>query len=397
MTDQLGQSQVLPYLCGLQKHGYHFHLISCEKPDRFENHRGIIEAICLDNNITWHPLLYTKKPPVLSTVKDVINIGRMAKALHRQHSFSLVHCRGYISSLVGLRMKKKYDVPFLFDMRGIWADEKVDAGTWNLKNPVYKTVYNYFKKKEKQFLENADYTISLTLAAQKEIHGWKHISNNPVAMQVIPCCADLGLFNPGAVDPVIRDAIKKDTGISDGEVILSYLGSIGSWYMLDEMLDFFLVYLEKMPSARFFFITGDHHDQIRQKAALRGIAADKIIIRPARRAEVPASISLSTHSVFFIRPTYSKISSSPTKQAELMGMGIPVICNSGVGDTASIVNKYLSGITIDHFSRKDYSAAIHSLTTGVFNPETIRKGANEYFSLEHGVREYLKVYQQICR
>ena len=32
MTDPLGQSQVLPYLIGLTKEGFTFHIISFEKP-----------------------------------------------------------------------------------------------------------------------------------------------------------------------------------------------------------------------------------------------------------------------------------------------------------------------------------------------------------------------------
>lgn len=395
MTDQLGQSQVLPYLCALQKSGYRFHLISCEKPAKFTQHKTIIEDICRDNNIQWHPLPYTKTPPVLSTLKDVLNIRKKAFALHRAHAFDMVHCRGYISSLIGLEMKRKFGTGFLFDMRGLWADEKVDAGTWKLSNPVYRRVYNYFKRKEKQFLEQADYTISLTHAAKAEIYSWKHIANNPVRMDVIPCCADLDLFNPAYVDEKIKAAIREELKIGEGDTILSYLGSIGGWYMLEEMLDFFLVYNQAYPSARFFFITGDHHDLIRQKAAERGISPDKIIIRPALRREVPASIALSTHAVFFIRPTYSKISSSPTKQAELMGMGMPVVSNAGVGDTVAVIEKYDSGIVIDGFSAEQYKKAVDQLQQHSFHPDAIRQGAAGYFSLQEGVEKYNAVYHSV--
>jgi len=41
---------------------------------------------------------------------------------------------------------------------------------------------------------------------------------------------------------------------------------------------------------------------------------------------------LSNASLFFIKPVWSKKASSPTKLAELMGLGIPVFSNSGVGD-----------------------------------------------------------------
>ena len=70
MTDPLGQSQVLPYIIGLTQKGYRFHLISFEKPDRFKLHKEEIFKICKVNNITWVPLLYTKRPPLLSTIAE---------------------------------------------------------------------------------------------------------------------------------------------------------------------------------------------------------------------------------------------------------------------------------------------------------------------------------------
>ena len=36
-------------------------------------------------------------------------------------------------------------------MRGFWPDERVEGGLWNLQNPLYKLVYNYFKKKKETF------------------------------------------------------------------------------------------------------------------------------------------------------------------------------------------------------------------------------------------------------
>lgn len=106
MTDPLGQSQVLPYLVGLSKQGYQFTLISFEKEERVEKGRAVIEKICRENNIQWCPLLYTKTPPVLSTLKDIRSLKRKITSLQSQSRFDLVHCRSYITALAGEWMKK---------------------------------------------------------------------------------------------------------------------------------------------------------------------------------------------------------------------------------------------------------------------------------------------------
>lgn len=393
MTDTLGQSQVLPYICGLTKHGYEFSLISCEKKEKYAANRHIIDKICSSNHIDWHPIVYHKSPPILSTIYDVWILQRSANQIHRKKSISLVHCRGYISALIGLNLKRKNSIPFLFDMRGLWADEKVDAGAWNQSKWMYKLVYEFFKLKEKQFFLEADHTVSLTKAGKEEIMTWDYMQDRSAdKISIIPCCADIDHFSPVNVDEIEKE--KWRTKLALGYHMVSYLGSIGTWYMLDEMLDFFVVYRSKFEDAKMLFITFDEHDRIRDAARQRGLESH-IVIQGAQRQEVPTLLSLSTVSLFFIRPTYSKISSSPTKQAEIMAMGIPVVCNKGVGDTDRILEHYQAGIGLSEFTNKSYEIAIEQLGQASWNSQAIRAGAIEYFSLDQGVITYAKIYQDI--
>lgn len=392
MTDPLGQSQVLPYLSGLSEH-FKFHLISFEKPERFAQDQKTIEEICLKNNIEWHPLIYTKRPPVLSTVYDIVKMFKLAKKLDRQLDFKIIHCRSYISAFAGLSFKQKRNKKFIFDMRGFWADERVDGGIWNLNNPVFKTIYNYFKKKEKLFLEHADAVISLTENGKKEMLTWNIPQLKSDKITVIPCCVNLDLFRNENISLPEKEQLKTKLGIHSSDFVLGYVGSVGTWYMLPEMLDFYKTLLKQKPNARLLFVTGDSPDSILQKAAEKGIDTNKIIIDKCLHKDVPLYVSLFDLSVFFIKPAYSKKASSPTKQGELMAMGIPVVCNSGVGDTDVIVHKYHSGIVIDTLTEAGYENALNLDTA--FDRTGIIQGAKEYFSLEQGVNRYLKIYTEI--
>ncbi len=378
MTDPLGQSQVLPYIIGLTKKGFHFHLISFEKPDRFLDHKKDILKICEDNGIVWVPMLYTKRPPLLSTVWDVWRMKRKAFSLNKEHSFSIVHCRSYLSALIGISMKRRFKTAFLFDMRGFWADERVDGNLWNLKNPIYKWVYHFFKRQELLFLNEADYTISLTTAGKNEMLTWKGIKDLNERIKVIPCCADLNLFKP-----VSRDS---------EEFLLGYLGSLGTWYMLTEMLMVFKKVKETIPNAKFHFLTKDDPKIIYSEIKELGIQPEDIIVEESDRKDIPFKTRNWNFSVFFILPCFSKLSSSPTKQGELMGMGIPVICNSGVGDVDSIVEKYQSGIVVLNINQLN----LDELLNKKFDKQTLRKGANDYFSLIKGVESYHMIYEKIC-
>jgi glycosyltransferase involved in cell wall biosynthesis len=395
MTDPLGQSQVLPYLIGLARRGYRFTILSCEKPDRFEKYKATIEGICRTHGIEWIPLKYTRKPPVLSTIFDLIQLRRKANEIYSKDPYQMVHARSYIASLVALALKRKFKVKYIFDMRGFWADERLDGNIWKLSNPLYKLIYLFFKKKEAGFLENADHVITLTHLAKTEIHSWTNIRNNPVPISVIPCCADMDTFSLKNVNAALQTKLRKDLGTSDEDYIFLYLGSLGTWYMLEEMLDFFKVLLRKKNNAKLLFVTNTQQEEIWNAIKEKNIDAKAVMIVNAPFTMVPAYISLADSSIFFIKPVFSKKASSPVKQGELMSMGVPVVCNANVGDTGEIVEKYNSGVVVGGFDEANYEQAVMKLLKTDFNKEAIITGAKEYFSTEAGVEKYLEIYQRL--
>lgn len=395
MTDPLGQSQVLPYLVALSAKGYRFTLLSFEKKNRFQKEKHIIEEITRKAAIDWVPLTYTRNPPVLSKIYDRWRLDNMAFRLFRQQRFDMIHCRSYVAAETGLRLKMKFGCKFLFDMRGLWADEKVDSGQWNLYNPFFRRVYRHYKIKERQFLENADGIISLTRAAKAELTAreeYRHLD-----IDVIPCCADLDHFNYQGLNRDDLENLRKSLGIEPGKKVISYLGSIGGWYMTKEMFAFYKRLLERHPEFLMLLMTKDDPSFIQKEIAESGIPAEKVITRYAGRNELPLYIALSDCSIFFIRPTYSKIASSPTKHAELMGMGIPVICNN-IGDTGAVIDDTATGLVVKEFTEKGYDQVIGRLDWLLAVPkEKIRAAAFRYFDLEKGAGDYLQVYKKILK
>lgn len=396
MTDPLGQSQVIPYLAGLTKFGYQFTILSCDKPDKYAIHKTYVDGLINGLPITWVSIPYHKNPPVLSSLYDFIKLKQIAGQLHQKEHFDMVHTRPGLPALVGLWMKKKFGTSFLNDIRGFWADERVDGGMWNLKNPVFNIIYRYFKKKEDDCIRFADANTCLTEKAFKEIRSWKRVPQ-PVSLTVIPCSVDMNLFDPENIDLELKESFRKKLAIGPDDLIISYLGSIGGWYMTKEMLQCCQSILDANPTARFLFISNNRHEDIRAAANVYGIPSDKIIIQNGKHHEVPVLLSFSQYSIFFIKPCYSKMSSAPTKHAEIMALGIPVITNSGVGDVKEIVEKYRAGYVLDDFSKQTFEKLAGQLAShsGQASHHAIRRGAMETFSLDAAVQAYRKVYEQI--
>lgn len=395
MTDALGRSQVIPYLLGLSGKGHDIHVVSCEKKQIPPEETTEVKTLFQQHNISWSPLSFSTTPPYISKWLDVLKIKNKARALHKTHQFDIVHCRSYISALAGLELKQKYNVKFVFDMRGFWANERIEGFMWKLSNPLHRFMYNYFKEKEKEFFYHADAVVSLTHNGKgviRDLFG----DNVERKTSVIPCCVDTDFFSRENVSEEELLQLRKNLGIQADDFIISYLGSTGTWYMTDEMLLFFRKLKKRYSNARFLFISGDHPGLILKKARLHQIDEQDIIVARAPRNRVPLYLSLSAVSLFFIRPVFSKKASSPTKQAEIMSMGIPLICNSGVGDTDLIFSDESAGAVLEGFSEREFEKTIEKIDALLaLDPDPIREKAVRLFNLRDGVNIYDNIYRQI--
>ncbi|MFY8184945.1 MAG: glycosyltransferase, partial [Bacteroidia bacterium] len=293
--------------------------------------------------------------------------------------------------LIGLDFKKRMGIPFIFDMRGFWADERTEGNIWKLSNPIHKRLYSFFKKKEKELFLQADQIVSLTHKAKEIILSWK-LRINQDKIHVIPCCADLQFFSKNNTIQNDLSVLKKSLNINDTTFVLNYNGSLGTWYMMDEMMHFFKELL-MMKEATFLIVTKDEPEIAIAAAKKYGVDANKIIVRSATRAEMPSYIAISNASLFFIRPTFSKSASSPTKMGELLSMQVPVITNKGVGDVDDIIAKSNCGVLVDDFDSSYYTKAIKELLSNIeVYKSNAEATAAKYFDLNSGAETYNKIY-----
>ncbi len=393
LCDPLGQSQILPYIFGLAHKGHRFHIISCEKPDRFNKLEPEIRQQLAQLEIEWTPIRYHKRPAVLATVWDIFRIYWVARFLVRRSRFDLVHCRSYIGTLIGLRLKKRFKLQLLFDMRGFWADERVDGGLWNLKHPLFGFIYRFFKKREKEFLLRADQIVTLTHRSKDEMMSWSYASQVRAPIEVIPCCVDEDHFSKDRTPTDAGEELRKSLGLSKDSLVVVYLGSIGTWYLLEPMMRLFSI-LQNRRESSFLFVTPDSSESILQAADYARVSRTRILVKQATRREVPHYLSIANLGIFFIRPCFSKMASSPTKMAELLSMGLPVISNRGVGDSDWLYSRYTIGTLVDGFDDVDLGRAVHSIPQLLkLSPQEIRNSAKSYFSLAKGIDSYQSIYR----
>ena len=392
MTDPLGQSQVISYLIGLGKYGYKFYILSFEKKEKWTSTGKEIQTLLDKNGIKWYPTLFHTTPPIISKIYDKFLLLKKAKKLHKEHNFDMVHCRSYTAAEAGLYLKRLTGVKFLFDMRGFWADEKADGKSWDRNKWFWNKVYKYYKRKEADFIKESDHIISLTFSGKNEILSWQFYDNK-VPISVIPCCADQNHFEETNV--LRKKVARTKLGIKESNLVLSYLGSLGAWYMIDEMLRFFKVLQVEDPSAKFLIVTNSDHDIVLKKLSALQLTKEDFIITTVPFSAVPGYMYASDISISFIKPVYSKISSSPVKIGEILSMGIPIISNT-IGDIGKLFLEEDVGIAVKDFTGESFANAVRQVNKSLsITHDSIRKVAVRYYNLQEGVEKYAAVYKEV--
>ncbi len=389
LSDPLGQSQILPYLIGISKNGFAITIISCEKEERLAKEKESILKKIENTTITWQYILYNEEGGFLSRLKYIQQLFKKSYTLHKAKPFELVHCRSYLSALIGLRFKQKLNVPFVFDMRGLWADERIDGNIWNKKNPLHYLFYNYFKRKESQFLNNADAVVMLTHKSLEVLHQRNKNWNLPIKTTIIPCCTDVDLFSTSNTSALGVN------GITANDHVLVYTGSIGTWYFTKEVIDCCLVWKKSIPNLKLLIVTKDTNTL---KNVLANYTTEQqvlVISTSASYNQMPNLLALAKAAIFFIKPAYSKLASSPTKMAECWAMNLPIITNVGIGDNDYYINTYNGGVLISSFTETEYEAACKNYLQSLQKNTNYRLIAKEYFNKNTAVISYTSIYTQL--
>lgn len=390
VLEPLGESQVLAYLEGLAR-GYDITLVSFEKPrdlsDRrraYQLHRRLAQA-----RIRWVPLRYHKRPAVVSTVFDALLGILVASWLVVRYRIRIAHARGYVPSLITVVLQRLFGVRFLFDMRGFWPDEKVDAGHWASDSALFRIT----KRLERRFFESADAIVSLTAAGVEAAQGLGYAIRPTCPVEVIPTCTDLSRFRPGAKDSGLAGRL----GVNDG-VVVGCVGTISNWYLRRQMLDYLGYLMGHFDKLIALIVTHEDHDFLRRDALAAGVPPDRLRLAQASFSEMPEHVRLMDLGLFFIRPVFSKKGSAATKLGEFLATGVPVIINDGVGDSGSIVRESGVGVVLADTERTCFEKSLGSVRALLDDPgvsQRCRQTAERWFDLRAGVAKYAALYERL--
>jgi glycosyltransferase involved in cell wall biosynthesis len=389
LREPLTQTQVLPYLRELSRSRIAMRLLTFEPgwPHSWsdEERRAWRERL-REDGIEWEALAYHKKPSSLATLYDILVGTLTAVRLARREKIEVLHARAHIPLVMALLARRLCGAKIIFDIRGLVADEYVDAGIWRTTGPVYRTI----KWIERIGIARAEQVVVLT----ERMFAWlvEGMYTDPAKIEVIPCCADLSRFNG-------KSAVAAAETIDADRFEVVYAGSITGLYLLEEMGRFFLALRERRPNAYLRILTACPAAEARETLSNLGLGVEDYWIGAVPPSEAPDYLRRAKIGLSFRKPTFSQIAASPTKIPEYLAAGIPVVSNAGIGDTDRALLDDRVGIVVRDFSRDAYDEAVVALLELLDDADLAarcRRSAYERFDLERvGAERYRRLYRRI--
>lgn len=381
IADGPGRSQTIPYLRGLAERGHEMAMLSFERPEVLGDAARIAEVTAALGGAPWTRVKWRRSPP-----RDLVyGLAAMRRAA-REHGATLVHARGYVPAFLAQRLS----LPFLFDMRGFWPDERADGGLWTRRSVGYRL----WKRIEKGLCRDARGIVVLTERAKDELRRLG-LAPESVPVRVIPTCADLSKFRP-VPEP------ERPPECRGGAARYLVFGSTGTWYLREETLDFAALALRRDPEAVVHVLTLDPPAPLAEGLARRGADPRRCLVRAVAPADAARWISGARAAIVLLRSTWSKGASCPTKLGELLGCGVPVLMNRGIGDADRILDEGQVGVTVTGFGADAYGASLAALDRlwGEGARAVVsrcRAVAEREFALPLGVGRYDAAYREAAR
>jgi glycosyltransferase involved in cell wall biosynthesis len=386
LREPLVQTQVLPYLRELVRGGVAMSLLTFE-PDARGTWTTEWRERLKREGIDWHMLRYHKRPTLPATLFDIVAGAWRASRIVRRERIDLLHARSHVGAAIGALAKKLTGARLIFDIRGFLPEEYVDSGNW----PKDGALFRLTKTVEHWLYRSADAFVVLTERARETLFP-TGAGGRPVA--VIPCCVTAERITPRND----RDTVRRDLGVSD-RVVYVYIGALSGYYLLRETAEFLAVARENDARAYALVLTHGPAAPIVAELERHGLTANDYRVMRAEPADVPMFLGAADVALSIIRPSYARIASSPTKFAEYLAAGLPVISTAGIGDLDGHIEEGRAGVLLRSLDRDTYLEALRAVETLRRDPtlaERCRLEARSRYDLETvGGARYRRLYETL--
>lgn len=356
ILEGVGRSQILALCKNLVRANIDVDLFSFEKstPDR-----AFVEGV-KESGLVWTAFdFYSDKPLEL--------FGRIKSLRDVDGDFQLIHARGDLPAFAGVLRKRE---PVLWDIRSLWAEQRRILNPKKFNPLVMSGLHRICKYNSNRV---AGYN-TLTHAIKPYLSD--KYPSLPSISSVIGTCVDTEFFAFSDSFPRHHQGLLSGTynNIYNSDLIVKF-----SYYMKSQF------------QHRIVWAMGKEGLQKTQRLG-------ENFSYCLTYDQMPSIIAESSYGIAVCKNELgpSLAAAMPTKIAEFLSVGRPVVLNSSLGDVKTELIDENVGVTLNDES--DIPRAARKLLTLLEDestPKRCRLVAENTFSLKHATNAYIRMYQDI--
>ena len=388
----LAYSQVARILMGLADRGFDIDLLSAERPEDLENWTRVstLESELSSRGVSWQRVTW-KRGSAADTGSNLTALFRATRERCARGGVRLLHCRGYHTAGVAWPVHRRHRIPYLFDARGYWIDERADEGRW-FRHPL---ALRAARGVEKRLYLDAEAVVTLTRIQQDDLvrGSLGFVCQAPV--QTIPTCADYDAFRPDLPEaPGPWQEVWKQAG---ARRIVAIVGSINASYRTDETLRLAHLILQHTQDA-FLLVLSAQVEEFERRLSSLGIDPERYAVRRANHTDMPQWLRRADWALSLLGQQRAKRASMPTKLAELFAAGVRPIHYGCNDEVTGWVKRAGSGYTLESLRERDLATCAQHIASANRPANELvvaRERTREHFSLQSGLARYEQLFARL--
>ena len=357
LSEGVGSSQITPLISRLSAAGLKISLIS------FEKRRPSIDLVKHfdELGVNWTPMPF-------GSGGLVGGFSRIQKLKLEIMDTKIIHARSDIPAVAALASKQ---APVLWDVRSLWADQKRVIQ----KSLINDSFYGVYRGME-SIASRGSLGMSTLSNAVVPILQQRH-KRLPLFRTVVSTTVDLNRFQLSPIMPTKIRAL--------------FSGTYNQYYDLD-LSALFMSEIAKHVSVETHWARPNESDRFNL-----GVAETQVF--PATQFEMATLIPNYSFGISICKMNSgpSLAAAMPTKIAEFLACGRPIVVNQGLGDMDTLIEEFNVGVVLNgtQGNLSENAIKLLELLADPELPNRCRALAEKNFNMDIGAKSYIDLYAKM--
>jgi len=380
---------------GLSRRGWAYDILSLEKAPDLERTGRVreVEQRLARAGVTWHRSPYDWSRSGGAAVKNLGTLARQAVRLAMRGRVRAIHARAYHGAFAGLAAWTAAGLPYVFDARSYWIDEKLEEGRW-FTTPVR---LGLARGLEHQLFARAAGVVTLTELQASDVRAGRFGANGDRPVVCVPTTADYEDFRRRPPAELTRVPAGVRARLA-GKLVLAVIGSINRSYLVDETLDLARRVMARRPDAHLLILSGQQQEYEDRLVAI-GVDTARVTQAKADHDAMPQWMSLLDWCLLLLNPASpAKRASVPTKLAELFASGVRPAqfgCNAEVSEWVRRAGSGFVLPSVEAGALEDAARRIAEWQGDAASLARAREITAAHFSLQTGLERYDGLWRRV--